>query len=510
MPEGIAMLNLYEYLTHTAARLPEKTAFADDARSFSFRALKTAAESVGTAVSKSCPVRSMVAVLADRSAVTAVGIVSCLAAGCCYVPLDPRMPEDRMRDILAKVRPALLLYTAHDAKIAAKYADMTGTLAVEDAENVTADENLLAARRENVLDIDPAYMIFTSGSTGVPKGIPVSHRSVIDFTDWMTAFCGIDETWVLGNQAPFFFDLSVKDFYQTLSQGCTTYVLPKKLFSFPTLLVDYLNERGVTGLIWATSAFRMTAESGIFAKKRLDSVRHVILGGEALQAKHLNLWKTATAACEFINLYGPTEVTVDCTAYKIERNFDDGEPVPIGKACRNMEVFLLDDDLKPVSDGEPGEICVRGIGLALGYYGDDEKTAAAFVQNPMNPAYPDRLYRTGDIAKRGDDGNLYYLSRRDGQIKHMGYRIELGEIETALNAVDGIRDCACFFDSGNDRIVACLLTKMSEADVLSAVKNRLPKYMMPNVWRMYDRFPATANGKIDRPALKEAYFREEN
>ena len=128
----------------------------------------------------------------------------------------------------------------------------------------------------------------------------------------------------------------------------------------------------------------------------------------------------------------------------------------------------------------------------------------------MNPAYPDRLYRTGDIAKRGDDGNLYYLSRRDGQIKHMGYRIELGEIETALAAVDGIRDCACFFDSANDRIVACLLTKMSEADAVSAVKNRLPKYMMPNVWRMYDRFPATANGKIDRPALKEAYFREEN
>jgi len=256
--------------------------------------------------------------------------------------------------------------------------------------------------------------------------------------------------------------------------------------------------------------FRLTAESEIFEKKNLPGLRHVILGGEALQAKHLNLWKKAAPVCEFINLYGPTEVTVDCTAYKIDREYADGEPVPIGKACRNMEVFLLDEDLMPVPDGEPGEICVRGIGLALGYYGDHEKTAAAFVQNPMNTAYPDRLYRTGDIAKVGEDGNLYYLSRRDGQIKHMGYRIELGEIETALNALDGVRDCACFFDGDSDLIVACLLTDLTEADISGGVKNRLPKYMMPNVWRMYKRFPTTANGKIDRPGLKEEYFREKN
>ncbi len=504
------MLNLYEYLENSAVRLPEKTAFADDSRSFSFAELKKTASAVGTALARVCRVREYVAVLADRSAVTVSAILGVLAAGCCYVPLDPRMPADRMADIIGKVKPALLLYTAHDAKIAAKYAELLPGMCAEEAELTEADEILLASRREKVLDIDPAYMIFTSGSTGTPKGIPVSHRSVIDFTDWMSNFCGIDETWTLGNQAPFFFDLSVKDLYQTLACGCTTYVLPKKLFSFPTLLVDYLNERGVTGLIWATSAFRLTAESGIFEKKNLPELKHVILGGESLQAKHLNLWKKAAPDCEFTNLYGPTEVTVDCTAYKIDREFEDGEPVPIGKACRNMEVFLLDENLAPVPDGEPGEICVRGIGLALGYYGDPDRTADAFVQNPMNPAYPDRLYRTGDIAKLGDDGNLYYLSRRDGQIKHMGYRIELGEIETALNALPGVRDCACFFDADEDLIVACLLTELTEAEITAGVKNRLPKYMMPNVWRMYKRFPSTANGKIDRPGLKEEYFREKN
>ncbi len=504
------MLNLYEYLISTAARLPDKTAFADDSRSFSFAELKACADSVGTSIAKSCPIRAMVCVFADRSAVTAAGLFGVLAGGCCYVPLDPRMPEDRMNDILTRVNPALLLYTEHDRKIAAKYADRVPMLAIEEAELVTADEALLESRREKVLDIDPAYMIFTSGSTGIPKGIPVAHRSVMDFTDWMSDFCGIDETWTLGNQAPFFFDLSVKDLYQTAARGCTTYILPKKLFSFPTLLVDYLKEREINGLIWATSAFRLTAESGIFEKKNLPAVRHVILGGEALQAKHLNQWKKAASDCEFINLYGPTEVTVDCTAYKIDRDYSDGESVPIGKACRNMEILLLDEDLMPVPDGEPGEICVRGIGLALGYYGDPDKTAAAFVQNPMNNAYSDRLYRTGDIARLGEDGNLYYLSRKDGQIKHMGYRIELGEVETALNAMEGVRDAACFFDAENDLIVACLLTDLTDADVVNGVRNRLPKYMMPNVWRMYKRFPATANGKIDRPGLKEEYFCEKN
>ena len=122
-----------------------------------------------------------------------------------------------------------------------------------------------------------------------------------------------------------------KDLYQTAARGCTAYILPKKLFSFPTLLVDYLNQKGIDSLIWATSAFRLTAESGIFDRKNLPGIRHVILGGEAMQAKHLTLWKKAAPECEFINLYGPTEVTVDCTAYKIDRDFEDGEPIPIGK-----------------------------------------------------------------------------------------------------------------------------------------------------------------------------------
>ena len=275
---------------------------------------------------------------------------------------------------------------------------------------------------------------------------------------------------------------------------------------------EYLNERGVTTLIWATSAFRIVADSGVFEKKTPTTVKRAILGGEALLARHVNLWKSAVPDIKVTNLYGPTEVTVDCTYYDLERDFADGEPIPIGKACRNKEIILLDEELKPVADGEPGEICVRGIGLALGYLGDPVKTAAAFVQNPLNSSYPDRLYRTGDIAKYNENGELIFLSRRDDQIKHMGYRIELGEIETALLAVSGVKAGICFFDAAEDQIVCVMQTEADTdiATISAEMKKRVPQYMLPNVWRNVERMPLNANGKIDRKLLKEQYFNEKN
>lgn len=503
--------NAFEYLVATAQRLPDKIAFADENCALTFAQLHRNAAAVGTAL---LPYRTAetknIVVLADRNVTSLVGMLGAMAAGFTYIPLDVKMPADRLTRVLETTKPAAILFCEKNSKAAETCTPFAPTLSIEHAATTHPNEDTLTRIRATTLDIDPAYIIFTSGSTGIPKGIVISHRALIDFTEWMADDCGVYETDVLGNQAPFYFDLSVKDIYQTLRNGCTTHILAKKLFMFPTLLIDTLNEKGVTTLIWATSAFRMTADSGIFEKKTPTTIRKVILGGEALLAKHLNAWKKAVPHLETINLYGPTEVTVDCTIYKIDRDFRDGEPIPIGKACRNMEILLLDDNLKPVSNGEPGEICVRGIGLAIGYYGEPEKTAAAFIQNPLNPCYPDRLYRTGDIAKIGEDGELYFLARRDDQIKHMGYRIELGEIETALTAVDALRAAICFFDAEEDRIVCCAVADGELAEITNELKKRLPSYMLPNKWKLYDQLPLNANGKIDRVRLKEWYYREKN
>lgn len=503
--------NAVEYLINTAKRLPDKIAFADDGANFTFNELLDYSMRIGQRLySTACGVRERIAVLVDRNALSLLGCFSVLMAGSCYVPIDNKMPKDRMADILSQIKPAAVLYSAKDQKTADMLSGEYKTVSIEESMewdfSLSLEEEILSS----VLDIDPAYMIFTSGSTGKPKGIMISHRSLIDFTEWMADVSEVNENDILGNQAPFYFDLSVKDIYQTLRNGCTTYIIAKKYFMFPTLLLDYLNSHKITALIWATSAFRLVADSGIFEKKQPNNLRTVILGGEALQAKHLNIWKKAAPECRFINLYGPTEVTVDCTYYPIEKDFTDGEPIPIGKACRNMEIILLDDDLKPVKDGEAGEICVRGIGLAIGYFGDFEKTNAAFIQNPLNPYYPDRLYRTGDIAKKDEDGNLVFLSRRDNQIKHMGYRIELGEIETALSGIDGIGDSICFFDEDDDAIVCCLKTKLEPSELTVRLKEKVPKYMLPNIWRILDSLPINPNGKIDRVRLKKEYFDEKN
>ena len=275
---------------------------------------------------------------------------------------------------------------------------------------------------------------------------------------------------------------------------------------FPTLLVDYLNEKKVTSLIWATSAFHLVSNSKVLEKKKIESLKKVILGGEALLAKHLNVWRKAMPQVQYVNLYGPTEVTVDCTYYKINREFADEEAIPIGKACENKEVILLDENLQEVKEGEAGEICVRGTGLAKGYYNDFEKTKQVFVQNPKNPYYPDLIYRTGDIGIRNERGEIIFQSRKDGQIKHMGYRIELGEIERAINAFDKVKEGICFYDEILHKIVCVYEGETTDAEIISFVGNILPKYMFPNILKKYEKMPYNANGKIDRVKLRDEYF----
>ena len=209
-------------------------------------------------------------------------------------------------------------------------------------------------------------------------------------------------------------------------------------------------------------------------------------------------------------MYGPTETTVDCTAMHLTRDYRDDEAIPIGAACRNMQILLLGEDGQPVEPGQPGEICVRGTGVASGYFGDPEKSDAVFIQNPCNPYFRDILYKTGDLAVQREDGLLYFLSRRDGQIKHMGYRIELGEIEVALHSVPGIRAAACLFDQTRDRILCIYAGSPDSAELAKAMRKLVPKYMLPNIYEKLDALPYNANGKIDRVQLKERYLHAKN
>jgi len=279
---------------------------------------------------------------------------------------------------------------------------------------------------------------------------------------------------------------------------------------FPMNLVNSLNNKKVNTLIWATSAFNLVASSGVLLKNKPKYLKKVVLGGEALLAKNLNIWRRVLPKVQYINLYGPTEVTVDCTYYLVDKEFSDNEEIPIGKACENKEVILLNEELKEVQVGEIGEICVRGIGLAKGYYNDSEKTENVFIQNPNNPYYRDIIYKTGDLGVKNEEGEIFFKARKDGQIKHMGYRIELGEIEVAVNSVKEIKAAICFYDEEDNKIVCVYEGELSESDLVKNISDIIPKYMIPNVYKRVDNLLYNANGKIDRVCLKENYFNEKS
>lgn len=499
--------NLLQYLDNQALLRPEAVAFEDEKEQITFGGLLDAAGRIGSfLIARYGLPHRPVAVITRRNVRSLVSFFGILSGGTCYVPLDAEMPRKRMDSVLEQLRPACILYNQEDEALARELSQQWEIADYDSALAWEMQPALLEQARARTLDIDPAYILFTSGSTGVPKGILVSHRSVIDFTEWYAGITGVTAADRLGNQAPFFFDLSVKDVYLTLKTGACTVILPKKCFLFPVLLMKALDQYEITTLSWATSAFHLVASSGVLEKYVPHHLKRVLLGGEALQAKILNRWRKVLPQVRYVNLYGPTEVTVDCTWYPIEKEFADTDRIPIGKACANMEVFLLKEDNTPALMGEEGEICVRGSGLAIGYFADPEKTAKAFVQNPLNPEYPDRIYRTGDFGRLDEDGNIIFIARSDDQIKHMGYRIELGELETALYATEGIQDVACLFDRAADKII-CIYQGTPDQDSLAqSLRTALPKYMVPNIYVKLDAMPHNANGKIDRAKLKKEYL----
>ena len=191
--------------------------------------------------------------------------------------------------------------------------------------------------------------------------------------------------------------------------------------------------------------------------------------------------------------------------YIIDRAFEPTETLPLGVPFENEDVMVLNEHDRPIGPGETGEICVRGTCLALGYYNNPERTAAAFVQNPLNKAYPELIYRTGDLAKRNEDGTLVFAARKDFQIKHMGHRIELEEIEAHIGAVDGVTRACCLFDEIRNKIVACYTGEATKEEIIDLLKKKLPKYMIPNIFVPRESMPLTKNGKIDRKKIREEY-----
>lgn len=503
------IINILSYLENSVRQWPEKTAIADDKNFLSFEQWNDYSRRIGTAIALATvqAVRKPVLVFVDRKIEGLVGFMGVLQSGNFYVPIDCKMPSERVKLIVEVCQPiAAITVTDADNRILDQIDFDGKRLMYSEVICGEADGDLLSNIRSQLIDLDPVYAIFTSGSTGVPKGVVISHRGMIDLADWLVETFDFNENDALGNQTPFYFDGSVKDICICLKAGATLNIIGKKYFTFPKTLIPFLNDRKITAILWATSAIVLIGNSSILDVALPGHLRIVTFAGENMPAKQLKVWMDKLPKVRFVNLYGPTEITVDCTYYEVDREFADDESIPIGKACRNMQVLILNENDRLVEDGETGELCVRGTGVALGYYNNAEKSKESFVQNPLNGLYDDRIYRTGDIVKCNQRGEIEFVSRKDFQIKHKGNRIEMGEIEVAVNSIAGVTNAACIFDQGNDKIVLYYTTTDgNELDVINLVKNRIPVYMFPEVIVHLREMPYNMNGKIDRVELKRCY-----
>lgn len=505
-------INVLDYLEKSARIFPDKPSIIDGEGKITFSELKVAAMSIGSTIldTTSQIIRRPIIVLVDRSAAPIIGFMGALYSGNYYVPVDINTPKARIQKIIDTLDPlAIILEDKYDFVIEG-LNHVPVIVNKEIAENQPINYKALENVRNKIIDVDPAYIIYTSGSTGTPKGIVVSHKGIVDLTEWLHDTFPFTDNDILGNQTPFYFDASVKDIYIALKEGATLCIIPKNMFMFPVKIIDYLNKYKITTILWATSAITLLAKCKVLDKKRPEYLNKIFFAGETMYASNLNVWRKHLKDVLYVNLYGPTETTVDATYYIVNRDFKDDEFIPIGRACKNMEILLLDKDRMLVSDGEIGEICIRGTGVALGYYNDVEKSDEVFIQNPMNKLYEDKIYCTGDIGKKNEFGEILFISRKDNQIKHMGYRIELGEIEVAINAISRIKEAICFYNKEAMKIVLIYVGDVDNKEIINYLNKKLPKYMFPNEIIKMDSFLYNANGKINRKVIMENYFNDKN
>lgn len=498
--------NILEYLENIVDIYPNKVCYANESEEFAFRQVYNDARSIGTFLNISGHYKKPVVVFMKKHPKMIIAFLGVVYSGNYYVPIDEEMPPHRIEMIFKNLSPEAVICDESTKDLVRTFNYDKNVYLYDELAETAPDNSILQQIADRVIDTDPVYIVFTSGSTGVPKGVVACHRSVIDYIESFSEVLKINSNTVFGNQTPLYVDASLKEILPTLKFGATAYIIQKELFMFPLKLVQFLNEKKINTICWVVPALTMISGLGVFDKVKPEYLQTIAFGSEVFPMKQFLLWRKTLPDARFINLYGPTEATGMSCYYEVDREFSENEFIPIGRPFKNTDIILLNESNKCVEKGEPGEICIRGTALTLGYYRNFEKTCEVFVQNPLNDLYPELIYRTGDIGKYNDRGELVFLSRKDHQIKHMGHRIELGEIEAAISRMDGIINTCCIFDDVKKKIILYYVGERSKAEVINYGRKKLPRYMLPNLMEKLDIMPLTNNGKINRLLLKEKYL----
>ncbi len=496
-------MNIINVLERANQNFGERTAYQHNDESITFGEVYTRALAVATKISSEIEENKPVVVIANKNINIPSIYVGIAHSNCFYIPISAEMPKNKIESILELTQASIIITDDKNADLAQSLNFSGKIFNIEDCVNSQINLKLINQRKSNVTSKSPLYVIFTSGSTGVPKGVVACHAAVVDYVQTFINTFKIDESEVLGNQAPLDYIAGVRDIYIPMMVGCKSIFIPKNLFSTPKILFEYLNENKVTTICWVTAALSLCCQFNVFDEITPKYIRKVFFTGSVFDVKHLNLWKQQLKNAIFVNHYGPTEITASCTYFVVDNNIEYDKPVPIGIAFDNRKVFVLNEENKAAKVNETGEICVSGICLALGYYKNPEKTSECFVQNPLNDIYPETIYRTGDLGYLNETGNLIFVGRKDNQIKHMGHRVELGEIESFALANPNINECCCVYNTIKGIITLFYSGSATAAEISKHLRISLPSFMIPRKLVALDSLPKLFNGKIDRQTLKK-------
>jgi amino acid adenylation domain-containing protein len=492
---------IHHLIEEQAQQHPQVTAVSFGDRKITYTQLNAKADELAKAIVSASPASLVIGVSATRSIETIISLLAVLKAGKAYLPLDPTFPADRLQDIVADSGMHTILTPQSDKAV---FSAIVKNVIVSD-EPVRPPEFAGEWDKTKV-----AYIIYTSGSTGKPKGVCVGHAGVVSMVNWqrhLSPYLGVGHRTL--QFSPLIFDASVMEVFSTLCIGGTLVLIDDETVIDPLKLLKYIDEQKVNRIIVPFVALQYFTETADAEQYFPQSLQEVISAGEQLKiTPQILRFFQALPGCAFFNMYGPTEASVCSTALKMEGPAQNWPLLPnIGKPINNVDIHVVDEQLKPVADGEQGELCISGISLAYGYLNRPQLTAEKFVDWTDANGKPTRVYRSGDLGRYLPDGNIEYLGRLDTQVKIRGNRVEVGEIEVLLNQLDGISQSVVIAREdvpGQKRLVAYLVASGEKKDIAflrDSIEQKLPDYMMPSAFVWVDGFAKTTSGKVDRNAL---------
>jgi len=501
--------NVLEYLESTIKSHSSEIAVIEGVKTITFEDLDNKAKKLAKVlISKSDISNKPIAVFLPKCIDSVISDIAITYSSNIYMNLDVKTPKERIKNIVDLINPTIIITNSQYLKLI-NNIDVQDIVINIDEVNYDSliDLQLLQDRIDNSIDTDPLCIINTSGSTGTPKGVVLNHKSFIDFTEWSLDTFNFSENEIIGSLSPLVFDIYSFELCLLMAKGSTLVLIPDTLAAFPIKILEILEAQKVTFLFWVPTIMVNIANMGLLNKIKLPQLKTIWFAGEVFPTKQFNYWKNNLPHTLFANLYGPIEITLDCTYFIVDRAIKDDEPLPIGIPCKNTDILILNDKNIPIQKGEDGELCVRGTSLAMGYYNNPEKTKEVFIQNPLNSSYPEIIYRTGDIVSLNNLGEIVFKGRKDSLVKHLGYRIELGEIEHVIvNTLKLVKNGCIVYNFLKKEIT--LFYEAAEEIKLTVFRKEittiLPKYMVPTVYIKMDELPRNINGKIDRLLMSQS------